>query len=359
MIPTLYESDEYAFQTAGLGKLTDCVSCKVTEERNGIYECDFQYPATGHNAELIKCGRIIAVTHDKLGDIQPFDIVAHSKPIDGLITFHAVHVSYRLSKCIAAGNQIRNLYAAFHAIEESLTPIASRVFSFTTDMKSVSGYVGAFDGTPKTVKSLLGGVDGSILDTFGGEYEWKKFTVKLWKSRGVDRPLTIRYGVNLVDYTDEVDYSESFTSCVGYWVGSTSGGQDASLFSFIESGATSYNGREEIALVDFSDKFETLPTLEELNAAASSYMASNQVYLPSQTISIKFADLRDSSEYDQLNRLFDCNLCDTVRVVFPQYDMDGRFKIVKTVYDVLLERYDDIELGTLPITLRKALGIGK
>ena len=92
MIPILYESTETAFASNGLGRLRDMISCVVTEERNGIYELDFEYPMTAEDFDQIKIGRIIGVTHDESDDIQPFDIVSHERPIEGVVTFHAVHI---------------------------------------------------------------------------------------------------------------------------------------------------------------------------------------------------------------------------------------------------------------------------
>ena len=113
MTPILYECNETNFDTNGLGRLRDCLSCVVTEERNGVYECDFTYPVSGQNYELIKLGRIIVVAHDDTGDVQPFDIVSHTRGIDGTVDFHCVHISYRLSKYVAVGKNINSISAAF------------------------------------------------------------------------------------------------------------------------------------------------------------------------------------------------------------------------------------------------------
>ena len=109
MIPILFEKTETAFNNNGLGRLRDCISCVVTEERNGIYECDFELPVTSSDYEDVQIGRIIGVTHDDTDDIQPFDIVSYSKPIDGVVTFHAVHISYRQSYMTVTGSNINSL----------------------------------------------------------------------------------------------------------------------------------------------------------------------------------------------------------------------------------------------------------
>ena len=203
MIPILYEKDETAFASNGICRLRDCISCVCTEERNGIYECEFEYPIDGANFSAIQPGRIIAVEHDYTGDVQPFDIVGYSKPINGVVTFHAVHVSYRQTGLVAYGTGINTLSDAFTMLEAAEP---SNPFSYETDISPGTGYMGAADGLPRSVRELLGGVEGSILDTYGGEYEFDRFTVKLWQQRGQLRNVTIRYGLNLIDYNDEADY---------------------------------------------------------------------------------------------------------------------------------------------------------
>ena len=43
MIPVLFKANAVDFSTYGIGVLADCISCEVTEERNGAYELVLQY----------------------------------------------------------------------------------------------------------------------------------------------------------------------------------------------------------------------------------------------------------------------------------------------------------------------------
>lgn len=350
MIPILYEKDETAFASNGLGRLRDCISCSVTEERNGIYECEFEYPVSGAHFDDIQLGRIIGVEHDTSTDVQPFDIIGVERPIDGKVKFHAVHISYRQRYLVARASNITSLTAAFSALQSALP---SNPFIYTSDMVS-TGYIAAFDGIPRTVRSLLGGVEGSILDAYGGEYEWDKWSVILHRSRGTERDLTIRYGVNLLDYSEDLDYSESYSAAIPFWKDSNG---TIVAGSVVQNPIATYNGRLDCVPLDLSDKFESAPSTANLEAMAQQIMQGGQTYLPTQTIKVDFLRLQDTTEYASLATLFDCKLCDTVEVVFPRYGMQGRFKIVKTVYDVLQERYSEMELGTLSTSLAEALGI--
>lgn len=387
MIPILYESNETAFTNNGLGRLRDCISCVVTEERNSIYECDFQYPVSGVNYDIIKIGRIICVSHDSSTiarprrlsetltdeaediltdengaaftasrtifgtdyDVQPFDIVSFSKPIDGIVTFHCVHISYRQSYMTVTGSNINSLANALSLLS-SAEP--TNPFTYQTDKPSL-GYLASANGVPKSVRSMLGGVEGSILDAYGGEFEFDKFNVILHSARGKARDFSIRYGVNMLNYEEELDSSGTYSSCVPYW---TDGTITIVGDRQISTGST-ITGRGECVPLDVSDKFDGQPTKAQVEAMGRAVMSSTNPMLPSQTIHVEFVRLQDMG-YEDLEALYDCRLCDTISVVFPDYNTTGQFKIVKTVWDVLADRYESMELGDLSVTLAEALGIG-
>lgn len=386
MIPILYDTNETEFTSNGLGRLRDCISCKCYEERNSIYEVDFEYPVNGENFDLIKIGRIIGVTHgdvavarqvrtrealtdeesdiltDENGlsltapmfkqvpdrDIQPFDIVSFSRPIDGIVTFHCTHISYRQSYLTVTGSNINSLADAFTLLE---TASPTNPFTYETD-KDSTGYLASADGVPKTVRSMLGGVEGSILDVYGGEFEWDKFNVKLHSNRGVQRDFSIRYGVNMLNYDEEVDSAGTYSSCIPYWTD----GAITIVGDRQDSGGSTVTGRGECVPLDVSDRFESQPDKADVEAMGLAMMAINNPMLPSQNIHVEFVRLQDMG-YEGLENLYDCRICDTVKVVFPDYNTTGQFKIVKTVWDVLADRYESMELGDLSITLAEALGV--
>lgn len=353
MIPILYEKNEERFTSNGLGLLTSCTDCKVTEERNGVYECNFSIPVDAPNFDLVKCGRIIGVSHDETGDVQPFDIVSYTKPLNGVIDFHAVHISYRQSGIVARGTNINSLSAAFNMLSNGLP---ENPFTYSADFAS-NAYMAAADGVPRSVRQMLGGVEGSILDTYRGEYEFNKFNVILHRSRGQERDFAIRYGVNMTEYNDESDFSGSYTSCVPYWTGNDNGNDIVVVGSRVDLGVSSYSGRNICVPLDLTDKFEDKPTTAELQNMALSYMRSVSAQLPSQTIKVSFLRIQDMAGYEDYSALLRCNICDTINVVFPRYGMSGRFKIVKTVWNVLAGRYEEMELGALSMSLSEALGI--
>lgn len=352
MIPILYESNETAFESNGIGRLSDCITFTVTEERNGIYEAEFEYPVGGIHFEDITPGRIVAVIHDDNKDIQPFDIYRKEEPIDGIVKFNAHHISYRLNE---------NATAPFTAsiASDALAGLGTNAylpcpFTFATNKTTAT----AFELTePTTIRAALGGVDGSILDVYGGEFQFDKFSVILWNRRGSDKDVQIRYGSNLTDYTDETDFESVYNAVIPYWAGSDSETNEEVVIigSIINSGHQIDSGRTALMPLDLSGEFKTTPTVPELNSAASARVAAGMPWLPSENITLSFVPLWNSTEYSGTIPAQRLALCDTAPIYFEAYNKAARMKVVRTVYNVLLERYDEMEFGNLQTTLSEAV----
>lgn len=362
MIPILYETNEKSFASNGIGRLTDCVSCVVTEERNGRYEVEMTYPITGeHFADIIN-DRIILCTHDETGDRQPFVIYGHEAPINGLVTFYAHHITYRLSAVVVRPFYASSVAQAFALFRSSA--MTTNDFEFWTD----NGTAGTMNvKTPVTVRSILGGVSGSVLDVFGGEYEWDKFTVKNHAARGSNAGVTIRYGKNLVDLTHRVDRMLPYNAVVPYWADAEgncvygsivygAAGISESSYWTDENGAmlTDENSArlefgyatDNVSVLDLSSKYaNTTPTAAQLEADAAAWLASNKPWLPSENLVIDFVALWQTDEYKDIASLERVKLCDTVKVIYAELGVEATAKVIRTAWNVLTDRYDEIELG--------------
>lgn len=360
MIPILFEKNATTFTTNGLGRLADCISCIVTEERNGVFECEFEYPVTGAMFDEIRIGRIIVCTHDEDGDVQPFDIYKTSEPINGVVTFYAQHISYRLNEIVTKPFRASSCSDAIAAMKTN--SIGSNPFTFNTNKAVSAAYEVA---APTAIRPLLGGEENSLLDVYGsGEYDFDKFSVYLYTNRGIDTDVSIRYGKNLADYTDEVDYSECYNAAAPYWAGTVqdeeTGGETDVYVSlpegYVSSGYDLPNGRTVIIPMDLSSAFEDQPTVAALRAAATSRLAASYGWIPKQNITVNFVQLWQTEEYAQYASLQRVRLCDTVLVDVPMYGVSGlRIKVIRVTWNVLLDRYDEIELGSPQTTLAGAI----
>jgi phage-related protein len=225
-------------------------------------------------------------------------------------------------------------------------------FTFWTD-KTSTGYCSALQSAPRTVRQILGGIEGSILDAYGGEYEWDTWTVRLWANRGQLRDFTIRYGVNMLEYEEEYDSTGCYSTCRPFWTDGTT----TIVGDKQTSGGVVPSGREQCVPLDLSEKFENAPTKAQVEAMAVSIMNSTNPTSPAQNITVSFVRLQDMGELSGFQNLLKCSLCDTINVIFPDFNSSGMFKIVRTTWNVLTGRYDEMELGDLSTSLSEALGI--
>lgn len=337
MIPILFPQNETEFRTQGLGALSDCISCTVTEERNGAFELEMQYPARGIHFNEITDRCIVFAIPSPYRSPQPFEIYRITKPTNGVCTIYARHISYNLSGVPLRPFTANSAPAAISGLKTNAA--YENPFTFWTD-KSTSAFFSV--SVPSATRSVLGGKTGSILDVYGGEYEWDRFTVKLHNQRGRDNGVSIRYGKNLTDIEQDHNISNVVTGIYPYWADS-----DGNLVTcnppIIDAPGT-YNF-VRVVPVDFSSDFEERPTPSQLEAKAKQYVNSNNVGIPSVSITVSFIQLEQTEEYKHLALLQKCDLCDTLTVQFEELRVDAKAKIVKTKTDVLKERYISVDIG--------------
>lgn len=345
MIPILYSENTTQFNTNGLGRLDDLIDCTVTEERNGEFYLIATIPITSRMYPLIGLSKIIyAVAHDG-DDGQAFRISKISKPFDGKVEIEAQHISYQLSwiplKPFTAGN-------CPEAISK-IVPMSAEnnPFTFWTDIQTVANYS---QDVPASVRSRLGGTEGSFLDVYGGEYEFDNYTVKLHSARGQNKGVTLRYGKNITDIKQEESIENTYTGICPFWQGSD--GKLVTISGYIvESEYASHYPFNRTKIVDFSSEFENEPTGTQLLAKAQSYINSNNIGIPSVSIDVSFVALWQTEEYKDIANLERVQLCDTVTVLFDKLDIAVTAKVVRTEYDVLMERYNEITIGSVSSSL--------
>lgn len=343
MIPVLYASDETVFTSNGLGLLYDCIDASCIEERNGQYEISFTYPLNGlHFSEIEHSCFIKAIPSDGANP-QLFRIYYSSKPINGKVQFKAEHVSYQ-QKHIPV-----EPYTATNAAE-ALTGIAEHArencpFEFWTDNTNTGDF--SLE-QPASARSIIGGMRGSILDVYGGEYMFDNYLVRLYRQRGQDNGVTLRYGKNITDIKQEKNIADTITGVMPYWYGQNEN-QESVYVSLPEkvirsSTAANYPYQRTIVL-DCSGEWQDPPTEAQLRGYAQSYITQTGIGIPKISIDVSFVALWQTEEYKDIANLERVRLCDTVTVEFEPLGISAKAKVVKTEYDILKERYKSIELG--------------
>ena len=359
MIPILYEQGETKFISQGIGSLADAISCTVTEERNGEYELEMTYPASGKLFSELTNGRLILAKPNDTSQTQPFRIYRISTPMSGKVTINAEHISYLLNGIPVAPFTATGMSAALNGLKNN--SLVNNPFTCWTDI--ANGSTKFTVTVPKSFRACLGGTEGSILDTFSGsnppEFEFDRFAVKVHAQRGADRGVTIEYGKNLTDAKQENSIENTYTGVLAYWSNTD---QSTVAKSDIQYASNHSNfANEKIFILDTSQDFPGEPTKTQLNTAAANYVKNINVGTPKINLMVSFVNLWQSEEYKNTALLERVQLCDTVRVKFSFLGIDASAKVIKTVYNVLKERYDSIGLGesnsSFSDTIRQASGI--
>lgn len=342
--PILYKSTETEFTSNGIGVLSDTVSCIVTEERNGSFELQMKYPIDGIHYSDIQDRSLIMAKPNPIDEAQPFRVYRTTKPLNGMVSIYARHISYDLSGIPVSPFGATNIVDAFQKLKTNA--VTDCPFTFWTN-KATSANMSV--KVPSPIRSLLGGQSGSVLDVYGGEYKFDRYTVRLYDHRGTDRGVSIRYGKNLLDLEQERNCASVYTGLYPYWT-DMDGNNMVTLPEKIVNTPGSYD-YVNIMTIDFSEQWENAPTVGQLRARAESYIKSNNIGVPSVSLTVSHAMLEQTEEYKGMALLERIDLCDTVSIEFPKLGVSASAKANKTEFNVLLDRYESIEFGDARKTL--------
>ena len=355
-----------SFASNGLGVLSEAISCSVVEERNGQFELTLTYPMSGKLFNQLVLRNIIVVKPNPYSNPQPFRIYSISRPINGIITVNAEHISYDLSGYSAkvVKKPVAGAHGYFDVLNNGeywdsdgqyhpiIIPEGSCPFTFWTNDQS---------GTEfrieeiVSVRNALGDHSGSVLDHFNGEYEWDGLTVKFWRTytqdgettggRGEDRGVSIRYGKNMTNFEQEENCQKIYTGVYPFWH------YDDYRHDLVELPYPHYVPAEgtfaytRILPLDVTDQFMRRPSDEELMEYAQNYMKTNKIGEPDISFDVEFIPLSQTTEYKDYVQLEQVHLCDTINVFFPEMNVNAKAKVTRTEYDAIGGKYTSISLG--------------
>lgn len=342
MIPVLHPADSTSWASFGLGALSDAVTCEVTEERNGQYELEMTYPVSGQHYADIALRMIILAKPNYTDDPQPFRIYKISKPLNGIVTINAQHLCYDLSGFIDSAFSAVGVQSALIALTANCTP-SPCPFTFSSDMSTATGTLEVL--MPTSIRALMGGTSGSLIDHWHGEWSYNGYACRFDAARGTDRGVTIRYGKNLTSIKQEENNANVYTGIYPFWFN-----QDTKVIVTLPEKTVNASGTftfTKICPVDLSDKFEEEPTEEQLRLAAYSYIESHDIGVPVVNLQLGFVQLEDINER--------VDLCDTVHVYFDALGISAAAKCVRTRWNVLADRYNKIELGSIRASIANTI----
>ena len=339
MKPVLFAPTATEFTTNGIGKLSDAASCTIKEERNGAFELTLKYPVEGIHYSEIQQRSIIYAKPNPVDDPQPFRVYRISKPINGLVTVYAYHISYDLTGIPVSPYTAASVQAALAGF--TTYAVVANPFTFWSDMTNSGDFAVK---SPTSVRSLMGGgVGGSILDVYGGEYKYDKYTVRLYQQRGVNRGVTIRYGKNLTDLKQDENCSEVYTGVYAYY---SDGERLVETSPKVTPAPGTYDYTRVLPL-DLTAEFKQAPSAADLKTAAEEYIATHKIGVPKVSLNVSFVQLEQTQEYRDLALLERVELCDTVTVIFERLGVNATAQVTSTLYNVLIDAYDSVTIGDI------------
>lgn len=339
MTPILYPASETAFSSNGLGFLSDAISCAVTEEINSKFELVLKYPVTGLRYSDIDYRTIILAQPDPITDPQPFRVYRMVPGSAGTVTVYARHLAYDLLGIPVEPFTANGIASALAGLKDHAA--VDCPFDFETDKTTAGSFALK---QPTALWRCLGGQDGSMLDTFGGEYEFDRWTVRLLTRRGSDRGVTIRYGKNLTSLEQDKNCAEVYAGVYPFWKDSEE--NVTQLDSPIVQAEGTYSFTNILPL-DCTEYFAEQPTQAQLKARAKLYMEQNEVGVPRVSWKIQFVSLEQTDEYRDYTQLERVLLGDTVSVIFPELNVNASARVVSVDYDPVAGRYNSITLGSV------------
>ncbi len=348
MIPCLYASTEMKFNHNGIGKLADAQSCTVTEKRNGSYELKLVCPADGIHAEMLEEGNIILAKPSDTMQSQPFRIYKITTPIDGKLEVQARHISYQLNFITVSPFSVTGCAGAMQGLKSHAA--SDCPFDVWTDVDSSATFT---LGIPSSFRNCLGGMAGSVLDVFGGEFEWDRYTVKFHKTRGADHNVHIIYGKNLTDFKMEKSIENTITGAHPYWVDN----EIQAVMELPEKVVLQSKRSipyQKITVLDCTSNFQEKPSEAALREYAQNYIDTTDLTEPEIDIKIDFLQLWNTLGYEDIVEAERVSLCDTVHVFISKLGIEVSSKVTETEYDALLERYNSITLSNSTVSSRNS-----
>ena len=360
MRPILYNANETAFETYGLGEI-DATKAQVTRERNGNYTLYIEYPASGPLAGTFKNDMRIKSDAGLRTKNQTFFISRILKDSSGILKVYAKHISHLTEKMAIRNNTNVSGTAQAALAIWALNALGGIRFDTWSDIdltSKTSWNIADF----KTARDVLGGVKGSILDVWGGEYEFDNTVIRLHKQLGRKSPTVLEYGRNILRAEDDQDIEGAYTSVYPYATytpenqGTGEGGATSQQITvelpekYVDGPYIGLYNERRVLIVDFSSNFKDkeVPTIDKLRRLAKEYAINNRLGLPKINTKIEYVDLSKTLDYKLTQILEEAELCDIVPVYYPQIGLTSEdAKLTTIVYDVLLEQNDSVEVGAI------------
>lgn len=354
----LYNATEQDFKTNGIGVLTDAISWTVTEEINGEYELEMEYPINGIHAEDIGLFKILHAAHNVTGVREPFRIYNIAQTLDKTFIVNARHISYDMNGFIFSRfPYICEIYQGRHSV---LNPLPSnfngysisailaqmqasisgvygqtRPFSVTAD-KSGARMLNGGEAVYQSCKWFFFGRENSLVDIYGGEFSFSGLSTTWHKNgRGSANGVKLLYGKNLTGLEIEVSSADSYSDIAPYYPS----GKNivGSIIPPDENNPLPIRRTLGLDMTSYFEGTGTKPTLVQVTLRGNALKESLGVNSTmSQKIKVSGATLLEKDNVV---------LGDRVNVIAPRLGINAETRLRKATWNGKAEKYDSAEFG--------------
>ena len=353
MKPVLFEQNVLDFSGHGLGTLADATSCKVSCEENGAYDLTMTYPIVGAHAKDLAERRIILAKPSPEENSQPFRIYKILRSMDGNLQVYAHHLSYDLNDCILKPISGSSLGSVISQLSGNVVGDCNFIFTYDYPTKESTddGTIGSFElEKPMTLRAaMLANSSNNIASTYKGVWIFDGLKCTLKRKDVVDRGAVIKYGVNLIDLSQERSLEEVYTHVYPYW----RGGKKNKYYDLEPIAATSITSFKKIYPLDLSSKYQKAPSDASMRQSAEEFIKKNELGQIPVNITASMVQLEKTLEYKNAKGIKKIARGDTVRVEYLRLGVGTSARITKTEFDVLSELYTSIGIGTIKKSLPK------
>lgn len=341
----LYSASETAFTSQGLGAIPEA-QITVSEKLNGEYTIDMVYPASGTHFADIDTGVYVKTTVNPSGSMQIFRLDTIVKRSDQKVEMRGNHISYELNGIPVFPFSAQGITATLNGF--TTNAMITNPFSYWTDIVNTTSTYNQV--VPQSARACLGGVEGSLLDIFRGEYEWDNYTVKVWNRRGADNGVTIRYGKNLISMSQEKAIENVYTGVVSFWMKDDA--RSTGTIQYVPN-YQSYP-KQRIRVYDATGDFETQPSAGQLDTRSLQYIADNKIGDPKVSLSLSYIDLANTMNYPGIP-IQSVSMGDTVHIIFEKLGVNATARVVETTWNVNKNRYDNIVIGSVKANIASTI----
>lgn len=375
MRPILFNKNETVFDTYGLGEL-NVTKGTATRERHGNYTLYAEIPVNDPMVSILQKEMKLKADAGLRTKNQTFEISRIVKDSSNIVKIYGQHISDKLKYMAIRNHTILNGTAQSALARWKDALIGDYSFDVWSDIQTSATTTLTIDKATNA-RLALGGVEGSILDTWGGEYEFDNMTVRLHKQLGRTAPTVLEYGRNILSAETDETIEDAYTSVLPYATytpdrpeGDTSDNQPDPVTvtipeDYVDSKYKALYAHRRIKVVDFSSEFSTdnkkknVPTAEKLRKLATDYMERNAIGKPKINTKIEYVDLAKTLDYADRAWIEELELCDIVPVYYPKIGLtDETAKVTTITYDFVNERNDSVEFGEIGTNVRATMQSG-